>query len=435
MANNTDLPPTTLVVFGVTGDLSHRYILPALAVLDKASRLPANFKLIGLSRRQINTKDVLQEKTKNLSKYLEIIHMDVASDADYQNLRKHLPAAAQTIFYLSVPPAAVLPILKRLSASGLNHGNTKLLLEKPFGYDLDSARELTNETKKCFSEDQVYRIDHYLAKEMAQNIAVFLGSNALFRDVWNNKFIESIDVIAAENIGIEGRAGFYESTGALRDFVQSHLLQLAALTLMRPCSSLFEFEDMPKRRLEALVSLKPADPQLATRAQYDTYRQEVTNPGSNVETFASVKLFSNDPRWKDVPITLTTGKKLNTKTTEVRVRFKKTDASQANTLVLRIQPEEGVEIDLWAKKTGYEQELRNLPLTFSYADGSERLPDAYEQVLVDAMRSRLSLFASSNEILETWRILNPLLQNWAMSDAKLGTYKAGSSIEQIVRGD
>jgi len=431
-AEQLTLAPTTLVIFGITGDLSRRYILPALADLHKNGQLPADFKLVGISRREINVSEVLTAATKVLKPYLDMVQMDVAEIADYQKIKHKLTNSRQTIFYFAVPPAALPPILDLLAEAGLNKGNTKLLLEKPFGRDLKSAEELVAHTKKCFSEDQIYRIDHYMAKEMSQNIAVFLGSNALFRSVWSNQAIDSIDVMAIEKIGIEGRVDFYEPVGALRDLIQGHLMNLAALTLMRPCSSLFEFEELPQRRLEALRALETADPKLSVRGQYAGYLKEVNNPASQTETFACVELKSTDPRWHGVPIRLTTGKNLKSKFTEIRVRFKKADESQANLLVLRIQPEEGVEIDLWAKNPGFDSELRRLPLKFNYAEGVGRLPNAYEQVLVDAMRSRSSLFTSSAEVLESWRILQPVLESWQAGKVGLKTYEPGSAVEEVL---
>lgn len=428
---NKELLAVNLVIFGISGDLSKRYLLPALAVLDEMNHLPAGFKLLGLSRRNLAAAGVLEPATERLAKHLQMIEMDMSSLEDYKKLSHVLGERTQTIFYLSVPPAAVSQILKNLSAAGLNKGHTKLLLEKPFGYDLISARELIEQTKRCFYEEQIYRIDHYMAKAMAQNISVFLGSNALFRNVWSNEFIDSIDVVAAERIGIEGRADFYESTGALRDMLQNHLMNLAALTIMRPCSSAHEFEEMPERRLAALRKIKPAEPAKAVRGQYMGYRAEVGKKDTMTETFAAVTLESSDKRWAGVPIRLVTGKNLSEKMTEIRVNFKQTDQSQANSLVLRIQPHEGVEIDLWAKKPGYERDLQHLPLSFDYSEGADRLPDAYEQVLVDAMRSRASLFASSEEVLETWRILQPVLDSWE-NDEDLKLYDPGSSLEQIL---
>lgn len=432
METKAKLPATTLIIFGISGDLAQRKLLPALAALDQENHLPVNFKLVGLSRRQVGASDILTAQTSGLEKYLEMMRLDMANPDDYAQLARQLPQGAQSIFYLSIPPAAVMPILKHLSAAGLNGPNSKLLLEKPFGFDQASAQELVEQTAQCFAEDQIYRIDHYMAKEMAQNIAVFLGSNALFRNIWNNNFIEAIDIIAAEQIGIEGRADFYEPTGALRDVVQSHLMNLAALTMMSPCESLFEFSDMPARRLEVLQQLKPVNPTEVIRAQYAGYREEVGNPGSTTETFVAVTLHSADPRWEGVPIRLITGKNLNTKLTEIRVHFNKSDAAEANTLTLRIQPEEGVEIDLWAKKPGYSQDLRNLPLTFNYAAGAEHLPSAYERVLVDAMRSQLNLFATSAEVLQTWRVLQPVIDHWNMSSADLRIYEKGSTEGEVL---
>lgn len=426
------MPAVNLVIFGISGDLSKRYLLPALAVLEHMDQLPTNFKLFGLSRRNLAITDILEPATERLAKHLQMIKMDMAELEDYKKLDQVLDERIQTIFYLSVPPAAVGQILKNLSAAGLNKNHTKLLLEKPFGYDLTSARELIEQTKRCFAEEQIYRIDHYMAKAMAQNISVFLGSNALFRNVWSNTFIDSIEVVAAERIGIEGRADFYESTGALRDMLQNHLMHLAALTIMRPCGSFSEFEEMPERRLSALQKIKPAEPAKAVRGQYMGYRAEVGKKDTMTETFAAVTLESSDKRWAGVPIRLVTGKNLNEKLTEIRVHFKQTDQSQANSLVLRIQPHEGVEIDLWAKKPGYERDLQHLPLSFDYGLGADRLPDAYEQVLVDAFRSRASLFASSEEVLETWRILQPVLDSWAENDEDLKLYNPGSSLEQIL---
>jgi glucose-6-phosphate 1-dehydrogenase len=239
MNNNQALPPIILVIFGITGDLSHRYLLPALNQIAKSHQLPKDFKIIGVSRKDIQLADIYGKGEQLLKEHTEPFMMDLESQEAYQKLKDkvhqlslHFKDKPQIIYYFAVPPAATLPIVRHLGNAGLNTSNVKILLEKPFGVDLESAKELIAETNKHFPEEQVYRIDHFLAKEMAQNITVFLGSNTLFRNVWNNSFIEKIEIDAAEKIGIEGRGNFYDSTGALRDVVQSHLLQLAALTLM-----------------------------------------------------------------------------------------------------------------------------------------------------------------------------------------------------------
>jgi len=426
------LPTTTIAIFGVSGDLSRRYLLPALAEICQSSDVSAQLNILGLSRRELLAKDVLPKRAGGLASQFQILQMDYGQAADYKKLKAKLNQldCQQVIFYFAVPPSAVLPIVQQLGKSGLNGPKYRLLMEKPFGTDLASAKTLINEINRRFKEEQVYRIDHYLAKEAAQNISVFLGSNALFRDVWNNKFIEKIDIFAEESIGVENRAEFWEQTGTLRDFVQSHLMQLAALALMEPCPDVFDFSMVQPRRLAALKNLELAAG-AAIKAQYQGYRREAGNPKSKTETFASLELKSNDPNWKGVPIRLTTGKRLKEKSTEIRVYFKKTQSAQTNLLTLRIQPKEGIELELWVKKPGYEQELQKLPLDFAYQQYFDRLPEAYEQVIVDAVRSRNNLFASSDEVLASWKVLQPLLKNW---DSRQPTiYKTGQTAEQVIQ--
>ncbi len=424
--------PTILVIFGITGDLSHRKLLPALAAIKKAGQLPDDFKVLGLSRRQVTAKDVLTDDCSSLEPLIDVQTMDVDDPADYQKLKQQLEkSASQVIFYFAVPPQAVLPIVKNLGEAGLNGPEAKLLLEKPFGVDFPSAKKLIEEIDAHYKEDQVYRIDHYLAKEMAQNITVFLGSNTIFRDLWSNSYIESVEITALEKIGIEGRVDLWEQTGTLRDFVQSHLLQLAALVLMEPCSDIFDFAEIPRRRLKALEALQPANPKASTRGQYKGYREEVGNPDSNIETFARLQLESTDSRWKGVPIFLMTGKKFDRKFTAIRVRFKKPNEAASNLLIFRVQPDEGIEIDLWVKKPGYQRELQKLKLDFVYEQGT-RLPDAYEMVIVDAMRSNHSLFASSAEVLASWKVLQPVLEDWADNDKGLVIYEPDSDVEKLI---
>ncbi len=437
------LSPTILVVFGVTGDLSRRYLLPALSQIIKSDPDLTTIRIVGVSRRAVDAQEVFGKYDKGLRQKAEMCQMDVAKPEDFKILKKRLSELAkelggkpQTIFYFSVPPVAVMPIVRCLGGVGLNGPNVKLLVEKPFGVDVESARKLIKSMEPFFAESQVYRIDHYLAKGMAQNIVVFLGSNTLFRDVWSNEFINSIEIVVSESLGLEGRGAFYDSTGALRDILQSHLLQLAALTLMEPCSGVFEFDEMPTRRLAALKNLLPPQQseldKKVVRGQYEGYAQETKNPGSDTETFVFLTLESKDPRWKGVPIHLTTGKRLDQRLTEIRISFKKTDESQANLLTLRIQPHEGIELDLWVKTPGYERSLEKQSLSFNYQDG-ERLPEAYEQVLVDAINSNKSLFASSEEILASWQILEPIQKHWGMLGAKgLKIYKPGSTIAQAL---
>jgi glucose-6-phosphate 1-dehydrogenase len=315
----------------------------------------------------------------------------------------------------------------------LNTPNAKLLLEKPFGVDLASAQDLIDNIQTYFKEEQIYRIDHYMAKEMAQNLVVFRANNSLFRRTWSNEFIASIEIVASEQIGIEGRGAFYEQTGALRDLVQSHLLQLAALTLMElPASD--ELHGIPAKRLKALQQLEPpGDTNVqVVRGQYKGYREEAANPHSMVETFASLTLYSHDKRWEGVPVTITAGKKLDRKSTEIRIRYKHDDHSKANLLTLRIQPNEGAEVCLWTKKPGYEHQLQLLPLDFSYSSHYTELPEAYERVFVDAMRADHSLFTTSEEVLASWRILAPVQHAWDMDSSGPVIYLPGSTPEKVV---
>jgi glucose-6-phosphate 1-dehydrogenase len=423
---------TKLLIFGITGDLSTRKLLPAL---DKIVRIDdfADVQIIGVSRRTVNVPELIRQATGNdeLAHRTKVFSMDLALYEDYGKLREEIAPSAdeQLLIYLSVPPAAATQIIDFLGEAGLNTPNVKILFEKPFGVDLPSATAMIERTARYYSDEQIFRIDHYLAKEMAQNIVAFRGGNALITHVWNSAAIEKIEIIANERIDIEGRAHFYEQTGALRDLVQGHLMQLLALTLMDIPHAL-DWNRLPELRLAALEQLLPADPLLARRAQYTGYQDEVGNPGSLTETFVSLQLASRDPRWRDVPLVLTTGKALDKKATELRVHFRRFHEAQSNQLVFRIQPDEGVEIDLFTKKPGYSREFQRQKLAFSYPEDAV-LPDAYEQVLVDAIQAHKSLFTSGEEVLASWKVLQPVLDHWNMSSEQPSQYKKGSTTHNV----
>jgi glucose-6-phosphate 1-dehydrogenase len=419
---------TKLVIFGITGDLSQRKLLPALDAIIKTGDFN-DLEIIGVSRRNV-TADELVESAE-LASRLSVFSMDMAKSEEYARLKEHLALSQddQVLIYLSVPPMAVAPIVDFLGEAELNSANVKLLFEKPFGVDLASAHEAIERTARYFDESQVYRIDHYLAKEMAQNIVTLRGGNALFSQLWNGAAIEKIEILALEKIGIEGRAGFYEQTGALRDVLQGHLMQLLALVLME-IPEQFDWNELPELRLAALEKIQQVDPRKALRAQYDSYQEEVKNPGSLTETFVSLDLSSRDERWQNVPLVLTTGKALDQKTTEVRIHLRKLHEAQSNCLTLRIQPNEGVEIELFTKKPGYERNFETQRLHFNYA-ADQTLPDAYEQVLVDAIRVKKSLFTSGGEVLRSWEILQPLLNAWEMDNSPPRTYPSSSPTHAI----
>lgn len=417
--------PTILIIFGISGDLSRRYLLPAIDAIEKAKMLPDKFEIVGITRQ------------KN-SKFFQ---MDLENREDYEKLAERLDQiersfgeSAQCLFYLSVPPQAARSIIDFLGKSRLSHRmGAKLLLEKPFGTDLENAKELAKHIDQYFLPEQVYRVDHYMAKETAQNIIVFRDGNSLFKKTWNKDFIESIEVVASEELGVAERANFYEQTGALRDIVQSHLLQLLALTLMELPE---KFEEVPALREKALKDLNIvcdiSKKECVKRAQYEGYRAEVGNKDSMVETFVSINLRSSDPRWIGVPITLTTGKALKRRFTEIKIRYKKEKERESNELILRLQPDAGTEFSIWTKVPGYEHKVSSHHLSFKFKDHYAVLPDAYEQVLFNAINSDHRLFASSREVIETWRILDEVQKTWKASGDSLTIYKKGSTVEEIL---
>src|SRR3989338_1332982 len=422
---------TKLVIFGITGDLSSRKLLPALSKIIATGGFE-DLSIIGVSRRHVEQYQVLGDHNEQLGGTTSMFTMDLSNPDDYGRLRDYvnLQDDEQLLFYLSVPPDSAAEIVELLWTAGLNGKNVKLLLEKPFGTTLESAKDMITHVAEYFDESQVYRIDHYLAKEMAQNILTFRGRNALFAHVWNNSVIERVDVIALEAIDIEGRAQFYEQTGALRDVLQGHLLQLLSLVLLRIPDNM-DWSKLSAARLDALNHVLPATTDKTVRAQYNGYRSEVENTDSQTETFVSVGLQSDDPLWQGVPLALTTGKALDRKVTEVRVHFRKTNEEQSNFLIFRIQPNEGIEIDLVTKKPGYDREFETQQLHFTYPEGT-RLPDAYEQVIVDAIESRKSLFASGDEVLRAWEIVAPLQQAWAQTSEDLRFYDHGAKAKTII---
>jgi len=414
---------TKLLIFGITGDLAKRKLLPALGQIIQTGEFN-DLEIIGVSRQNVSVDSLVGGG--ELAKRTSVFTMNLAAAADYERLRDYVALLPneQLLAYFSVPPSAATQIVDFMGEAGINTPNVKLLFEKPFGIDYISAQEVIARTARYYNEEQIYRIDHYLAKEMAQNIVAFRGGNALLSTVWNRDSIDKIEIIASEKIGIEGRANFYEQTGALRDVVQGHLMQLLALTLMDIPDNL-DWNELPILRLRALQALEPVDPGQAIRAQYSTYQAEVENPGSLTETFVYLRLQSNAPQWQDVPITLVTGKALSAKTTEIRLHFRRKHEAQSNVLTLHIQPNEGVEIELFTKKPGYDRQFVPQKLAFSYPEDTV-LPDAYEQVLVDAIRSQKSLFTSSEEVLASWKILQPVQDAWTMDSAPLSRYEKGS---------
>jgi glucose-6-phosphate 1-dehydrogenase len=382
---------------------------------------------------------------ETIRKRTTMIQMDLGDQSAYADLLQRLNdiedengLCMNRLYYLSIPPKAYLPIVGLLGKAGLNtscqHGKaaTRLLVEKPFGFDLESAQSLIKEAGQIFTEEQIFRIDHYMAKETVQNILTFRFKNPIFEAVWNNKHVSGIQIIAKQKIGIEGRAEFYEPLGALRDFIQSHLIQILGIIIMDKPEAL-DSAHIHASKQSALdqVAPVPSDQvsQLTKRGQYKGYREEVNNVESVTETFAEIKVQSLSDRWRDVPITLLTGKGLDEHTTEIRVDFRGSEKVANNELLFRIQPNEGLELDLVTKKPGYTDEAQSTAMEFSYKNGfnNNGHPNAYERVLVDAVRGDHTLFATSDEILASWRIVQPVLDAWSKNPSDLEFYEQGSA--------
>lgn len=456
------LQPTAIVIFGITGDLATRKLLPALYELEKNQLLHDKTRILGVTRREVDLAALLAKAStgiramdgrishqvlERLSHKVELYRMNAAMPDGYPGLKDYLDQiedevglCTSRIFYLSVPPQVSTPIIKHLGEQRLNlgceqHGaKARLLLEKPFGFDVTTAEELIAITTKHFDESQIFRIDHYLAKETVQNIVTFRFRNPIFEDIWNNHHIKSIEIAADEQLDIEGRANFYEQTGALRDLIQSHLLHVMSVVMMDRPADIVSPDDIHRSRLALLESIEPvpAD-QLASRVvrgQYQGYTNEADNPTSSVETFAALKLYSRAKSWQDVPIYLRTGKALAAKQTYITVCFrpKNGDHDHTNQLRFAIQPDEGIVIELWVKKPGFKRVLQTASMSFSYQQTFDENghPDAYERVLVDAMRGDHTLFATSEEVMAAWHILQPVLDAWSASSTDLQKYAKGS---------
>jgi len=411
--------PAILVIFGITGDLAGRYLLPALYHLVKENKLHEKTRIVGVTRGAMTAAELFEKVELCVNEVdgicdpdavgamrdrTEMFRMDLDRPEAYDELLAKLNSledeqavCMDRVYYLSIPPKAYRPVVQMMGEHGLNrscqHGEaaTRLMVEKPFGHDLVSAEELINETARHFKEGQVYRIDHYLAK---QSVLEFLSdrvNNPAINDQLNSSKIKSVEIVAKEVIGIEGRATFYEPLGALRDIVQSHLIQILGLITMAKPASL-DSQHVHEAKEAALAKIEPADSAKAVRGQYQGYRDEVKNSDSNTETYAEIIVTSKDEGWQDVPFRLLTGKALDEKRTEIVATLNEPDASGKSELI-------------WPLQGG----------------------NAYEKVLLDAIQGDQTIFASSQEIPASWRILEPVIDAWQKSADDLKFYEPGSN--------
>lgn len=483
--------PCQLVIFGASGDLTKRKLIPALFDLSCVGCMNPYFQVIGVGRTQMSSEEfrkimhdaAAQSRDSRdfndvtwewFSERLHYLSGDTNDPAFYEKLRdemERLSTASKNhnrLFYLSVPASVTPAIIENLGAAGLNQhdrGWSRVVIEKPFGRDIESARELNKTVLSVFSEENVYRIDHYLGKETVQNILVFRFGNAMFEPIWNRNYIDYVEITAAETVGVESRAGFYEETGALRDMVANHLLQLLALTAMEPPIA-FDATSVREQKVQVLRSIRPMTvdevAKRTIRGQYGPgtiggksvpgYREEEgVAPGSTTETYAAVEFYIDNWRWAGVPFYVRTGKRLARQVTEIRVHFKRTPQAlfartpdeeiDRNVITLRIQPEEAIRIAFGAKKPGDEMQTVPVEANFCYQGAfGVRTPVAYETLLLDAMQGEATLFTRGDEVEAEWRIITPIEEAWAeLAPPAFPNYAAGSAgpeaAERMIDGD
>ena len=479
--------PCTMVICGATGDLTQRKLAPALYNTLLGGFLPPEFTVVGFARRDFTDEAFQEHLLEGINKYsrnrpakpaiwesfargIEYHRGDLDDPAAYLELAKRLDridrdrgTAGNRLFYLAVPPSLYPEIVSQLDKAGLaasgadrrtgaKRGWTRVIVEKPFGYDLESARTLNRVIADVFDENQVYRIDHYLGKETVQNLAVFRFGNGLFEPIWNRRYIDSVQITVAETVGVEGRGDFYDATGALRDIVQNHALQLMAMFAIEPPVE-FAAEDLRDEKLKVLRGVKPMSPsEVATnvvRGQYvsgwvegeriPSYRDEPeVAPDSQTETFVALKLAIDSWRWAGVPFFIRTGKALPSRVTEIAVQFKKAPLAlfaragvpqiDDNILAIRVQPDEGILLRFGAKVPGQGLQIRNVNMDFRYGSSfAVDSPDAYETLLLDAMVGDASLFTRDDEVERAWAILQPILDAWGSGiGGPLHFYAAGT---------
>jgi glucose-6-phosphate 1-dehydrogenase len=485
---NSKMPPCAVVIFGANGDLTRRKLLPALYRLAWEGRLAPGFAIVGISRTAMSDDEFRGHMRESIEKFLEdspfdedlwrsfaqgLFYMagDVADADMYRRLAdclKEVEQARQTgsniLFYLSTQPSQYAPIAEGIGAANLAKGEgwRRIIIEKPFGRDLASARELNRRLQKVFQESEIYRIDHYLGKETVQNILAFRFGNGIFEPLWNRRYIDHVQITAAESIGVEGRGAYYQEAGALRDMVQNHLLQVMATVTMEP-SATFSADAVRDERAKLLRSIhvmKPEEIAANTVAgQYGPgrvggediagFRQEKgVNPESQAETYVAATFLVGNWRWAGVPFYIRTGKSLPKRVTEIAIHFRSaplavfhnepgegaTDADAPsdyeavpNLLILRIQPEEGISLKFNSKRPGAGMTLRPVSMDFNYGSSfGERSPSAYETLLLDAIAGDATLYTRQDMVEASWSVVQPILDYWSTRKFAFPNYAPGT---------
>lgn len=467
-----------IVIFGASGDLTSRKLMPAIFSLKSQKLMPERFAILGVGRTKISTEEFRKKMGDSIVSFSEekitdnnliagfvndlyYYSMDNSSENGYSEMKSYLKGidnrygiGGNYIFYMATPPSMYEVIAVNLARAGLSDQDTgfrRVIIEKPFGYDLDSGRKLNKTLHELISEDQIFRIDHYLGKETVQNLLVTRFANGMFEPLWNRNYIHRVEITSAESIGVEDRGGYYDSSGALRDMVQNHLLQMVGLTAMEPPSSL-DADAIRNEILKVFQSLQPINeedvPNQVIRGQYTGslirgecvtgYRYEKgVAVNSRTETYVAVKFFINNWRWGGVPFYIRTGKRLPTKVTEIVVHFKQTPHHlfqresgklSANQLIIRIQPDEGMLLKFDMKEPGAGFNVKNVNMDFHYKDlANIRVPSAYERLLHDVMLGDSTLFSRDDEVETAWKFLNPIQKAWAGNPGiKVYGYPAGT---------
>jgi glucose-6-phosphate 1-dehydrogenase len=462
--------PCVLVIFGASGDLTSRKLMPALYALAFRRLLPDNFAIVGAARSpesddefRERMKKAVQEHARDefqhdvwdeLAAGMRYVTLDVADEAGEDSLTKVLREVdhdrgtqRNRVYYFAVPPSAIEILLREIAERRTDEGWVRLIIEKPFGTDLQSARTLNELISESFTEEEIFRIDHYLGKETVQNMLALRFSNGIFEPIWNRQFIDHVQITVAESIGIEGRAGFYEHAGAMRDIFQNHLLQLVAISAMEPPID-FTADSVRNEKVKVLKSLHTPGPKSVVRGQYGRgfiegeevsgYREEDgVAPDSLTETYVAAKLYVDNWRWADTPFYVRVGKRLPRRETTIAIQFKRAphppfEESAAewlrpNVLLIHVQPNEGMSLAIGAKVPGQGMAIRTVHMDFLYGSAfREGLPEAYERLILDAMLGDATLFTRADEVEEQWALVDAIRAAWPREKIAFPNYAAGS---------